>query len=351
MKKLHELLGKKKPIPGDIGLEIEYEGTKFQDVLTDVWKTVDDGSLRGLFPTNRGEYVLNRPIPSDRVKDALNDLKAAIPNAVPNFSFRTSVHVHVNVQDMDEEQVISFIYAALLLEEPLVNFCGNTRKGNRFCLRIQDADFSLHTLSQMFRNGFESALRFTENHIRYAAINLASLKKYGSIEFRSMRGTLDADVLSTWALALVSIRNFACHQKSCLDVHDEFVRRGPRGFLEHVLGELAVHFVYKNLEKDMYQSFSLTLELPYEYKYNKEKRLKAQENKEKANEAAVKMNVANIEAVVNLNPQQWVDFERAGAVFQIPPAAPVRKVRRAAAVIVNDIEAAPVDPEEEVPNE
>lgn len=276
MKKMHELLGKKKPIPGDVGIEIEYEGAKFTEVNTALWKTVDDGSLRGRFPSGRGEYILNAPIPINTLEFALNELKVAIPAAVPNFSFRTSVHVHVNTQDMDEEQVINFIYTSLLLEEPLMNFCGNSRKGNRFCLRVQDADESLRYLNRIFYKGLSEALTFDENQIRYAAVNLASLRKYGSIEFRGMRGTLDNDVLTKWVTALVSIRNFACHYKNCLDIHDLFVTKGPKEFLRFVVGDTIP--AYKNMERDMFQSYSLTLELPHVYKDGIELR-KAKANK------------------------------------------------------------------------
>lgn len=267
MAKFHELLNKAKPISGDIGIEIEYEGAGFKEVKTSLWKTEDDGSLRGLYPIGRGEYILQKPIPIDTVAFSLNELKVAIKDAIPNFSFRTSVHLHVNVQDMAEEQVQNFIYASHLLEEPLAHFCGNTRKGNRFCLRTQDADGTVNVLKSVFRKGMKEIFRFHENQIRYAFINLASLKKYGSIEFRGMRGTLDVDVLNTWATALVSIRNYSCHHKNCLAIHDEFVTKGPIGFLEHVLGELAKQFIYKKCEQDMQLSYSLLYEIPYEFKY------------------------------------------------------------------------------------
>lgn len=332
MSKLHELLDKRKPIPGDVGIEIEYEGTKFKEVQTELWKTVDDGSLRGLYPTGRGEYVLTKPIPVNTVPFALNELKAAIPNAVPDFSFRTSVHVHVNVQDMEEDQVLNFIYTALLLEEPLANFCGNSRKGNRFCLRIQDAEFSLWYLNKVFANGVNEALRFNENHIRYAAINLASLKKYGSIEFRSMRGTLDQNVLSTWTTALVSIRNFACHHKNCLDIHDEFVRRGPREFLRYVLGDLAVQFEYKTLERDVFQSYSLTLELAHVYNNN----IETQKRKVKQAKAKEGVEVGfDLEANMDFNPNVEMLFRRIPDVDPVPRAAP--RVRRPA-MIVDDLQ-------------
>lgn len=267
MKKLYEILGKK-PVNGDVGLEIECEGKGFKEVFTQYWRSEDDGSLRGVYPNTRIEYVLHNPIPVVEVKDAVLELKKNIPNAVPDFSFRTSVHAHVNVLNMTGPQVLAFIYTYLLLEEPLMNFCGKERKGNRFCLRYQDADGMTVVLERLFSKGVESILGFEEENIRYAAINLAALRKYGSIEFRGMRGTLDEQLINIWAMALVSIRNYACHQIDCLDVHDTFNKLGAEGFTNHVLGDLAQFFEYKGVKKDVGLNFSLSINLPHLFHRN-----------------------------------------------------------------------------------
>jgi len=58
MKKLHEAL-QHKLLPGLIGIEIECEGQNLVPIDDEFWKTEDDGSLRGSFPEERSEYVLN----------------------------------------------------------------------------------------------------------------------------------------------------------------------------------------------------------------------------------------------------------------------------------------------------
>mgnify|MGYP000160792511 CR=1 FL=1 len=270
MKKLYEVLSKKQ-LKGDIGLEIECEGKGFKELKTAVWTSHDDGSLRGAYPDSRVEYVINGPVPLDTLSSALEELKVLTKGCVPNFSFRTSVHTHVNVLDLDENQIMNFIYAYLLIEEPLINYCGNSRKCNRFCLRLQDADFMLHYMKRLFSKGLDEVYEFDGEDMRYAAINLAAMNKYGSIEFRSMRGTFDFEVIKIWCTALVSLRNYACHKKTCIDVYEEFVEMGPEKFLQHVLGDIACHFMYKNLVKDCQRSFSLSMELPWTFKLSKEK--------------------------------------------------------------------------------
>jgi hypothetical protein len=275
MKKLNELLAKKQ-IKGDVGIEIECEGDNLQLINTDFWGSEDDGSLRGKFPNTRAEYVLKKPIVLEKVKDALVELNDKLKDSKLSFSYRTSVHVHVNVLGLTEDQLFTMIYTYFLLEDVLFNYCGNGRKANRFCLRLQDSDeLSMLTLEMIHRGPVQTLLALDETSIRYSAINFAALTKYGSIEFRGMRGTADVETITTWASALVSIRNFACHVDNCLNVHDLFVEMGPEKFVEHVLKDLTKSFKYSKMEKDLYKNFSLAIDIPYTFKYTKEHKKEA----------------------------------------------------------------------------
>jgi hypothetical protein len=282
MKKVFQLLKKDAPIKGEVGIEIECEGKNMVPVDFGGWKTEDDGSLRGHFPDSRAEYVLAKPIMAKEVQEKVDFLRTELKEATLDFSFRTSVHIHINVQDLTEAQVMNFVYTYLLLEEPMVNFCGRERKGNRFCLRIADAEGIIGYYSKMFAKGLAYIMAVNENDLRYAGINLASLKKYGSIEFRSMRGCMDAETLHIWANSLMAIKKYAEEKKVPLDINREFSNGAPRDFLRTVLGEYAVYFEYPRMAKEIQRSFSLTLELPYMYKeqvYKEEVALEAKQKR------------------------------------------------------------------------
>lgn len=266
MKKLHELLNINNPHKGDVGIEIECEGRNLKEVFEHGWRSEDDGSLRGHYPDSRIEYVLDKPIPVKNVNKYVQDLAGCLEEAKFDFSFRTSVHVHVNVQELTEAQVCNMAYTYLLLEEPLINFCGRDRKGNRFCLRVVDAEMIVSYVREMCANGVRRALGFNEQEIRYAAINLASMKKYGSIEFRSMRGNIDPDTIHIWANSLVAIREYAKSKASPQEIREEFEKNGPAKFIKKVLGQYSVYYDYPRAVKEMQRSFSLTLEIPYSYK-------------------------------------------------------------------------------------
>ena len=262
MKKIYQILDT--PLKkGDVGIEIEVEGNNLKEMDTEVWTSLRDGSLRG----ENLEYVLRKPIPIGRVKDAIIDLKQELDDAGSEciFSFRTSVHVHVNVQNLNFNEYLTLIYTYLLLEEPLMTFCGKERKGNRFCLRLQDAEGILQTLTYMFRNGEGSLRNIGEEAVRYAAINLYATRKFGSLEFRGMRGNMDVDVLDIWTRALVAIREFAVFAKTPKEVYSLFSKAAPKEFLNLVLGELSDNFTYPRMVKDMQTSFSLSIDLPFSF--------------------------------------------------------------------------------------
>lgn len=309
MKKLHELLGKDN-VAGDVGIEIEVEGAGLREVNNVYWHSEDDASLRGRYPDSRCEYVLQQPIKLGSVVAAMKNINDILVDSKPVFSHRTSVHVHVNVLDLTEDQLFSFIYTYMLIEEALFNYCGNVRKCNRFCLRLQDADVIAITLSNIFKKGVEYLMALPQDTIRYSAMNLAAVAKYGSVEFRGMQGTLDSNTINTWTTALISVRNFACHQKDVLDVHDLYVRMGAEKFLEHVLGDLSSVFKYPKMVKDIQRSYSLSIDLPYAYKEYKERPVK--EPAPKKNEIkGVKFDRIIVDDVAPFNRNVNVDFAQA----------------------------------------
>lgn len=268
MTKLYELLGQR-PCKGDVGIEIECEGEGLQVVDGVFWRTENDGSLRGNYPDEACEWVLKRPIAIGKVDAAITELIEAQSgrDTKINFSFRTSTHVHINVQQLEFNEVVNMVYAYLLCETVLMNYCGKSRIGNRFCLRLEDAEGLLEYVSKIVQGGEKKFLRNNpENQIRYASINMEALWKYGSLEFRGLEGTLDSERIETWVGAMASLREFAKKHKDIRSVHDFFVMTSPEQFFDEVIGEFSDAFKYEGFKDDLRRSFSLTIDLPYSYK-------------------------------------------------------------------------------------
>ena len=254
--KVHHWLGIN-PLKGDFGIEVEVEGRRlppFKSNKDSQWVYKKDGSLR-----EGVEYVLVAPLPLDKAKESLSYLKERLADSEVRFSFRTSIHVHVNVLDLSRSQLCSYLYLAHLLEDALVKYSGEHREGNRFCLRMKDAEWKIIALKEFFKN--KGLKMFSPLDMKYSAINLASLHMFGSIEFRSMRGTLDKGILFPWLDALYRIRDFAMHN-SVKEI-DEAIRLTPSGVAKEVFGEHFDKFNYLELEKDIKEAHCRLIELPY----------------------------------------------------------------------------------------
>lgn len=265
MKKLSELLKLRNNHKGLFGIEVECEGANLPAIVPKQWGIHDDGSLRGRYPTERAEYVLHEPLLLDEAIKAVSDLRTHLDGvkAKLDFSFRTSVHVHVNVSDLTIDQYANMIYTYLLLENGLVRYCGNDRIGNRFCLRLQDAEGFIESLGLLFRNGVGALRNFNMDYLKYASVNVAATPRYGSLEFRAMQGNLEVEYISNWIKALNGLKEFAKRFNNPREIHDFFVRNDPSKFMQEVLGDVYRFFSYENEVDDMRLAFSLAIELPY----------------------------------------------------------------------------------------
>lgn len=265
MSKIVELL-KLKAAKGDVGIEIECEGERLRAVDNDVWTSENDGSLRGRFPDTACEYILRRPIVVGAVRDALNGLVDELKGAKFNFSYRTSVHVHMNVQQLTFPQLLNAMYTYYLLEEPFMNFCGKKRKGNNFCLRLADAEGVLEWVMQLFELGPEMLGYIPNDNARYAAMNLEAIRKYGSLEFRGMEGNINVDRIDTWCKVLVFMRDWAAAFKNPKEIYETYMHIGPNEFMAAAMGPYVEKFKYARAKQDIEMSFSISIDLPFAYK-------------------------------------------------------------------------------------
>ena len=329
MQKLFEIYGKPKT-EGDIGIEVECEGANLVRVEGGGWHTEDDGSLRpaGGFPTLKCEWVLDTPVPLDDVKNKLLFLAKKQDKATLKFGFRTSVHVHVNCQELTYYQLLNMIYIYFLYEEPLINFCGEGRKANRFCLRLRDAEGQLDAINRLIALGEIGLHKLQRDRTRYSALNLEALPKYGSLEFRGMRGTLDVPVLMSWVNMCHSIREAAKQYEDVSAVHDAFVKLGPEEFGKKVFGKEFKEL--EDVEDGAALGYSLSLDLPYMFKEEKKKPYKEYKPLKYEAPPKVKQIIARMRQEVDADLYQYIlpDIE-ANELFEDWEARRLQIIRNA----------------------
>lgn len=238
-------LAKRFKTDGDVGIEIEVEGERLP-LCEKYWKNEEDGSLRG--PETR-EYVLDRPMLLKDARIALKYLDAQYKanESVVYDSVRAGVHVHINVQKLNMIELYNFMTLYLILEEVLVKFCGEYREGNLFCLRACDADYLLRQLQNAAETRQFDAL--VSDQLRYASMNVKALGTYGSLEFRSMRGTRDLNLIYKWAEVLLGLREVAVRYENPQKIIEGFSEGQAKGFLQAALGEDAMLFACEGYER------------------------------------------------------------------------------------------------------
>ena len=237
------------PTTGDVGVEIEVEADNLppREAVSVYWRKERDASLRG----ESAEFVLQKPVPIQGLDKAFKELDDALKNygTVVRPTYRAGIHVHVNVQHLTPTQLVTFISAYFLLEEVLLRFCDKTRLGNHFCLRMSDASYSLDALVDFIHGQNIQALN-TED-LRYASLNVTSLFKYGSLEFRALESTLDFDRIKIWAGVLTHLRDYATTLKDPTELLGQASEMGFEKFAPIILGKWYGHFSKWSTEENL----------------------------------------------------------------------------------------------------
>lgn len=265
----YKYLDKNKPVEGLFGLELETEGRNLplNEFLGGTrWEAVPDHSLRDGI-----EYVSNRPLKKEEAIKAVQDLKKIFNNrkSIPSYSFRTSTHVHVNYTDASHNQILNAIITSMLLETVLVNNCAPSRIGNRFCLRLIDAEGIVDTLKELFTsfNGrnFSRTRYMDNNEAKYCATNLVPLFTLGTIEYRALQGTMDTETIEPWLDALSNIKEYALESEDCMSIYLD-ASLNTSEWARKVLGNVADVFLYDGFEIDITTNLSLLIDVVYSTK-------------------------------------------------------------------------------------
>ena len=231
----------REPPEGDIGIEIELESQTEFDPHTKpfnpvFWNIHNDGSLKFGYPY---EFALIAPVKIDKVPLCLKEFVtlSSRHNIKPlENSRRTSVHVHVNVHEYNHRELYNLISCYWLAEPLLVAYSGQHRAGNNFCLSITEAEELKIALIRGLKkkNYFYNVF---EHDWRYSALNLDALAKFGSVEFRSMRGVYDPGIIEEWVNELYTMCQAAKSFHDPDDVLGALSKKGEEGFIHTIFGD------------------------------------------------------------------------------------------------------------------
>lgn len=184
-----------------VGIEVEIEnadGGRME--LNAAWQVTDDGSLR-----NGGREFITRPVKARDTPILLTHLFRQYLNTENCcFSPRTSVHVHLNVQDFEYDQLFSFVSLYSMFEKYLFQFVGRGRKNNIYCVPISESSLITNLIEKNPGRDWS----------KYTSLNLLPVATQGTVEFRHMHGTADVQKLCQWIGMITRLKSYVKSQNT-----------------------------------------------------------------------------------------------------------------------------------------
>jgi hypothetical protein len=197
-----------KQVKGTFGIEIELEGVHLPIVNDPIWSSKAENSLR-----NGGMEYITNPIDLDAIPDVVSSLHKQIhfhpAVKVRNEAHRTSTHIHVNYQNETIGAVISSVVLFTLVEPVFLRLCGDNRDGNLFCLSSYDTGDLTNFMDHFLQFFVSQGRNPYPQRGRYAALNVASLITFGTLEYRCFPQSLDGLETQKWARWAANIRTQA----------------------------------------------------------------------------------------------------------------------------------------------
>jgi hypothetical protein len=184
------------------GCEFEIEDCKnAKDMGGKTFLVEIDHSLR-----NNGYEFKTRPAVREECEHQFQLLHANLKTGKDAYTERTSIHVHVNVANLELQQVRQLVLTYALLEPLFLEYVGPVRKNSIFCVPL-NYTYIPSTYKMPIDKMWEKWHKYTALNIKPLASSQDS-PGLGTIEFRHMYGTNDARVFNTWVKILEELYTF-----------------------------------------------------------------------------------------------------------------------------------------------
>ena len=180
-----------------IGIEIECENTREAVRVflnkPNSWKMVEDGSLR-----NGMEFICNKPYNGDELAGAIHQFFELTANTGIVANARTSCHIHVDMRDVEMEEVRGMIMVYQAAEQAFWSTTHAQRRWTGYCLPLMESQGQI--VAVMMRDEFSDMEvdRLMKEVSKYSAFNVISMKAHGSFEFRHFHNPVDEAELNKW---------------------------------------------------------------------------------------------------------------------------------------------------------
>lgn len=217
-----------------VGVEVEAENVTNLNTLSKgikFWENVRDGSLRG----KSNEFVFAQPLRGKDIIDALLELEKAINKYCPNIDMneRTSLHVHIDIRNYNTVQLLNYILLFMIFERVLFSYVGEERAYSNFCTPLYDCKDTIHEVNDLLNSNANIVHRCFSSQGKYSSMNIGSVSRFGSVEFRMHKGTYKSKEIIDWINILMCLKNYVNNYKgNSQELIDQVCEKGIVFFID-----------------------------------------------------------------------------------------------------------------------
>ena len=187
-------------VPTMVGIEIEVEGMHKPPPNPPLWDQKIDNSLR-----NHGLEFTSQPVtPKQTVTALLSIWTSLYKLSKPDFSWRTSIHFHLDVCKLDNDEMRKMMLLSLLFEDLFFKLVGSERETSIFCVPLRQSSQMSLIRSFIQKKKSLGDICGAKWH-KYSAVNLSRVPDLGTVEFRHLGGTDDLNKVLIWLSVLLQI--------------------------------------------------------------------------------------------------------------------------------------------------
>lgn len=218
------------------GVNIQDEHYNHTDHKTH-YKIVSDASILGSNPAEIVSPILEGKSGLNSLKivcDTLNEIGARVNRTC-------GVHVHLDAKNMTIEHWRNLYINYARLENIIDSFMPQSRRANNnsYCRSIAlmprlEATILHCENSEQIRSYFAS---------RYYKVNIESLRRHGTVEFRQHSGSIDFEKISMWLTFLQKLLAYSKNEtvENCATIEDvPFLTKGEKQYFKNRINQLAV---------------------------------------------------------------------------------------------------------------
>jgi len=167
------------------------------------WKIVTDGSIRG----EHGNEIVS---PVLRGMDGIEHIKKvciALGKSGAQFNKTCGFHVHLGANDLNLENMKALVRSYINLENPIDAIMPESRRGNSnsYCKNLT----SVSGIDGKISNAVNITQLVNAFGGSYFKLNLQSITRHGTVEFRQHSGTITFSKIKNWLLICARIVEYA----------------------------------------------------------------------------------------------------------------------------------------------